>query len=131
MRISYDNNPNGETIEIGGKSAELLGLGRALMKAEKITILGDRTPSNFYPIVLDELAFEPLPQEDALLTITVDRQRVLLSGGVGVAKRLGQSLENVFSGSVLEGRHLHLDYFEGNGFLAPTNFSLIVQLEAV
>ena len=129
MRIYYDNDPNGQTIAIGGKPAELLDLGRALMKADRISIVGERTPSKFYAMVLDELIFESLPQEDALLTIAVQGQRVLISGGVVVTKRLGQSLENVFSGLVLEGQHLHLDYFQGNGFLAPTTFGLIVQAE--
>src|SRR3954467_1228579 len=119
MRIHYDNNPKGPTIAVGGEPVDFLDLGQALLKAERIAVIGDNAPSRFYPMILNELIFEPLPESGALLSIAVEGQRLVLSGGAEVAKRLGRSLGNVFGGIASEGQHFHLDYYEDNGYLAP------------
>jgi hypothetical protein len=121
--------PEEPTIQISGNPSDLLDLGHAFLKADRIVIIGSKTQSTFYPIVLRELRFEPLPETDALLRISIDQERLLLSGGTDVAKRLGQSLINVFSGPVSDGHHFHLDYYEDNGFLDPTNIGLIFQCQ--
>jgi hypothetical protein len=129
MKIYYDDNPNGPTIEIAGVPTELLELGRAFLRKDAIVLAGDKAPSRFYPVVMDELVFSPLLEREQLLRIAIEGQRLLLSAGAGAAESLGRSLENVFSGDVSEGQHIHLDYFEDNGLLAPTDFHLIFQCE--
>jgi hypothetical protein len=128
MNIYYDKNATNPTIAICGEPNELRRLGDVLLKSRETIVRGEQRVSEFYPEVLDELVFRP-KNAAALLTISIEGRSVVLAGGAGAARNIGQSLLNVFSGDVVEGEHFHLDYFEGNGILAQTNFHLIFQCE--
>jgi hypothetical protein len=131
MRLCCDDHKRGSTVAIIGRQAELLELAKSLCDYMSISIAGDTTPDQFYKRVLANLVFVPLTekQPDALITISLEGNRLRLSCGVNAALRLGQSLQNFFGGSVQNGQHFHLDYFEGDLLLAPTENGLIFQCE--
>src|SRR5258705_4397813 len=73
MIIYGDNNPMAPSIAISGDAEALLNLGRAFLGGEEISIKGDKTPSRFYPVVMDELVYIPAgDQNDELLNIATD-----------------------------------------------------------
>ena len=129
MKIYCDKNPKGQSIAISGSADALLSLGRALSEGKDIQFKAEEIPSRFYPILLRGFSFNLLSTTEALLEVVVEAQQLHISGGAKTAEKLGQSLLNFFSGEVMPGEHFHLDFFEGNGILAPTRYHLIFQAE--
>lgn len=129
IKIYCDNNPKGQSITICGSITELLDLGLAFSTGTNFRLQTNDEPNRFYPIWLKRLEFKLLPDPEALIQIVIQEQQLFLSSGTKTVINLGRSLANFFGGTAMAGEHIHLDYFEGNGLLAPTKYHVIFQCE--
>jgi hypothetical protein len=119
-------------IAIIGSSDELLALGSRLSAEVSFSIQTDLSPSEFYPVVLTALAYHRVSEiRGELIKVVLDGTILQFSSGPMAALKLADSLKNFFTGHTSRHSHFHLDPFENNGVLAPTNCSLIFQLGGI
>ena len=130
MKIVYDGDLSAPEIQISMTRAEIDDVGKKLISYEqKIIILSDGATDEFYPVTLKGLAFE-LVNELALqpgVGLGIEDEVLYCRGGKIALGKLGQSFLNYFAGPIIEGDHLHIDYYEGSELVAPTNIHLIVE----
>lgn len=130
MKIVFDGDLSAPEIQMCMTHAGLNDLGKRLVSFhDKVVILGDGTVDEFYPEALKGITCELVDDADFESTVSLSIEEGMFfcrSGRVGLGK-LGQSLLNYFAESVGEGDHLHIDYYEGNQLIAPTQCSLIIQ----
>ncbi|WP_040547270.1 hypothetical protein [Pedosphaera parvula] len=87
--MHINHSPKESTIEISSKSAEPLELGNAFIRGDKFAISAEKSSKRFYPEAFERLVFLPAKESKAQLTITVDGQQLVLSGGIEMAKKGG------------------------------------------
>src|SRR3954464_8410409 len=121
--------PNSRTVSITATSTEFLELAAALTAGNNVKFQLQKNPSPYYPMVLDHMVFEVKPSSD-LLTVDVRDNDIAIVGGSIALRKLSQSLINVFTPPVNAGTHFHLDYFENNQLLEPTDIHLIFEVGA-
>jgi hypothetical protein len=129
VKIYFDDNPEHPSAAISGNVSGLLAFAQALRDDKDVAVVCDQGPSTPYPRLLHKLLFKRTKEGSGGITITVEQDRLILSGDAQCADNLAQSIQNVFQSASVPGTHFHLDYFDGSGLLAPGNFGLIFQLE--
>jgi hypothetical protein len=130
MNVVFDGDLKEPEIKISGERRELWDLGIILLNLrEKGLIESEGINDRFYPELLSGLVFEleDVGDEEALLTVALSGGYATFKGASEGYQKLGQSLLNVFSEQAAQNTHMHLDYFEGNNLLAPTNCHLIFE----
>jgi hypothetical protein len=126
MYLLCDGDWNNPEIEISDSSENLVKLGKILNELEEsLEIKADNKESVFYSDCLSSLVLNLMLKGDDLLGVRIADHNLIFSGTLKAFQNIGQSLINFFEGTVKEGEHFHLDYYEGNMVLAQTNCHLI------
>jgi hypothetical protein len=126
MYLLHNGDWNNPEIEISGSSDTLVKLGETFNGLDKsLEIKASFKKSQFYSHCLGYLVLNLMNEGNDLLTIKVINNNLIFSGTLKAFKNLGQSLINFFEENPKEGKHFHLDYYEGNQVLAQTNCHLI------
>ena len=125
----WDGDESRPEVAISGTWGELSCLGAFLAKVETaVTLTLKPRVSKFYPFCLGRLTIEPSGGAGRLeIAVVTDTLRI--RGGAKALSALAQSLLNFFEGGVEAGSHFHLDYYDGNELLEPTQCALIFAAE--
>jgi hypothetical protein len=70
-------------------------------------------------------------EKDNLLKFLLIKEKLICEGTKLAFSKLGESILNHFDETSATGDHLHLDYFEGNDLIAPTNCHVILAYDSV
>jgi hypothetical protein len=133
MNILCDGDWEKPEIELSDSLSGLIKLGNVLLDVnDEVEILSKGERSPFYAENLDSLILRKLSnmEYDDTIHITISGKKLALEGSSEALSRLGRSLLNFFNANSQEGKHLHLNYYPGNGILAPTKSELIIILKS-
>jgi hypothetical protein len=130
MYILCDGNWDKPEIEISDSSQGLIKLGELFLKISKnFNLHAEQKQSDFYSENLEGFSVRLSESENIekhdLLKIYIDNKTLVLEGSKLVFHELGMSLLNYFYENSCINEHFHLDYFEENHLIAPTNCSII------
>ena len=90
----------------------------------KLFVRGNGSRSPVYPIVLKGMSFET-NETATLLDVIMEDDCLKFFGGRTALQNLAHGLINYFADQPCVNDHFHLDFFEGNSILNPTNYSLV------
>ena len=130
MNISFDGDIEQPEIQIAALPKEFLSLGKHLLEFQEneLIIFSKGGAYKNYQLEIKQMVFNLKEKSDGLIQISLNRSNtlklVIKSDKEGFIK-LGDSLLNYFSGDVAKNDHFHIDYYEGNHLLSPTNISII------
>lgn len=130
MYVSCDSNSKGHEIEIADSAEGMNQLGKLLLNIDKnLKIYTKKEKLGSYPEALEDILIRFLEEDNwqqlDLLKIFIEDKNLVIEGRKSAVDILGVSLTNFFNEDAKKYDHFHLDYWEGNGLLAPTNCSLI------
>ena len=126
MNIYQDPDSKSLSVRIVGKPLELQECGRELLAQKSIFRKSERTPDDLYT-ALSGLRIEIAPGGGVRLCARVEKDELVLEGGVEPATKLGHGLINLFVPGVTRPQtHEHFDEFDGNQIFAP-GVSVIVE----
>ena len=124
--IFINGNLEDSEIEILGKVTALNALGNILNKVNTVTLFKLQTCSNkFYPKKFEFLQLIYHDDKTNRISIKIEGNRLILKGNSIAFNILGDSLNNFFDDESQKNDHFHIDYYDGNDVLNPTNISLV------
>lgn len=126
MNVLFDGDNKMPEFEISGTADMLYNLGKRLMViTEDLFEEGGSKECPYYPHTLRGLSFSLRNSGNDLLDVVLDNETLKFTGNKLALDKLGNSLINFFNEDTKVKDHFHLDYYEGNMILNPTNYSLI------
>jgi hypothetical protein len=129
MNILCDGDWERPEIEISDSISGLIKLGNVLTSVDsEVEILSEQKKSQFYSENLNGLLLKKTlkPKDNDTLNIVIVDKKLVFEGSDIALSKLGMSLLDFFDEESQEGKHLHLNYFPGNGILSPTKCELII-----
>ena len=126
MNVLFNGNDDAPEFEISATGPDLADLGQRLQNIKNdIFIRGSDKTCSIYSCTLKGLIFEL--KEDVVdeVDVKLEHNALKFVGNEQALKDLGQSLLIYFEDDPNDQDHFHLDYFEGNMILKPTNFSIV------
>jgi len=124
--IFINGNAEETQVEISGTILSLTTLGDILTQTTTTTTLNLQTCSDkFYPRNFESLQIIYQEDQTNRVSVQIKGNKFIIKGN-GIALRiLGDSLNNIFDKESKKYDHFHIDYYDGNEVLNPTNISLI------
>ena len=128
MYINCSGNWERPEIEIADSAQSFNKLGKLLVNIDdNLKIYTNQEKGGPYPEALEALVIRLLEEDDLqqldVLKIFVEDKNLVIESPKSGFDKLGASLTSFEDAKKHD--HFHLDYWEGNGLLAPTNCSLI------
>ena len=124
--IFINGNLEDSEIEVLGKVSALNALGNILNKVNTVTLFKLQTCSNkFYHKKFEFLQLIYHDDKTNRISIKIEGNRLILKGNSIAFNILGDSLNNFFDDESQKNDHFHIDYYDGNDVLNPTNISLV------
>ncbi|OSI06697.1 Uncharacterised protein [Neisseria animaloris] len=124
--IFINGNPENSQIEISGTVVSFNVLGDILNKITTMTSFKLQTFSNkFYPKKFEFLQLIYQDDETNRISIETEDDKLIIKGNSVAFNMLGDSLSNFFDEESKKDDHFHIDYYDGNDMLNPTNISLV------
>ena len=133
MNILFCGNRDKPQIKISDSYNGLISLAEQLRTMEKeILIKSDYKECDIYPYNIKYLYLKenPLKDKDDLMYISLKEERLIFEGTKGAFSKLREWILYTFHPESPIGQHIHLDYFEGNNFIAPTNCYTVLALSS-
>jgi len=127
MNISSNSDVSNPEVEVSGKATEFLALGYELLRGKSdVNLESKGVLDQFYPVGLKALkcTVETASENPGQLRLKVNNLSLLIVGDAKALRNLGQSLINTFTGATAD-EHMHLEYYEGNQLVAPSECSVI------
>lgn len=127
--ILFDDHLGYPEIELSGRWDTLASLGKIINEVKDYCeIQAEQKKSDIYTGNLNLLILQRDESErfKDLIEISVCNKNLVIKGNQVAFNNLGDSLINVFTEDTFDGYHIHLDYFEGNSLVAPTNCNLVI-----
>ena len=126
MDVLFDGDNQMPEFEISGTAEMLSNLGKRLTEiTEYFFEEGGSKQCTYFPHTLRGLSFSLRNPGNGLLDVVLDNDTLKFIGNKVALDKLGNSLINFFDEDTKAKDHFHLDYYEGNMMLNPTNYSLI------
>ena len=126
MDIFYNGNSEFPEFKVSDSGKKLTELGLVMRTGNKnLSIDGSGRNNRFYSHTLRGLIFDLIEDETDGFDVSLENENLRFVGNKQAFENLGQGLINYFEDNPANQDHLHLDYFEGNRLLKPTNFSIV------
>lgn len=124
--IFINGNAEETQVEISGTILSLRTLGDILTQTTTKTTLNLQTRlDKFYPKKFESLQIIYQEDQTNRVSIQIKDSKFIIKGNSIALSILGDSLNNFFDKESKNFDHFHIDYYNENDVLNPTNISLI------